>query len=127
MFRKSIPFLKNLQPFLKFFTLSQARRGNFLPIAAEITCSFPFTDVVKRFFLLPSKPISRIPVCKKMEGFFFFAVNIMSTVLYICWISTCGKGLWKNLWRLWKSYRFQQLLGVFPIQAMPMNIPRMYV
>ena len=21
----------------------------------------------------------------------------------------CGKGLWKNLWRLWKSVSFQQL------------------
>ena len=26
--------------------------------------------------------------------------------------STCGKGLWKNLWRLWKSMSFQQLFRI---------------
>lgn len=32
---------------------------------------------------------------------------------------SCGKGLWKNLWRLWKSVGFQQLFRVFPTLHLP--------
>jgi hypothetical protein len=82
---------------------------------------------VKSCFLPSFISMGIIPTERKMLKKFFTPYYVMLTVLYNPAVFACGKVVWINLWRLWKSYCFQHLLGVFPIQTIPMNTQGMYV
>ena len=43
--------------------------------------------------------------------------------------NTCGKPLWKRLWRMWKTMGYQQIFRFFPIHSPPVenfNRPRAF-
>jgi len=110
LFHKINPFFKKICGNFIFAEKACAPAFFWFSTGSNARCK----NLVKSLILHKEMCCGKNYEMRKSRVFVFQCRNFLcKPLMHTCFYPGCGKPLWKNLWRMWKSASFQQVFRTF--------------